>query len=277
MLKKTIKYHIKDNALLLIEKLKLLLYKYHKPILVFTMAKVGSLSIYFSLKKASKKYPVFHIHSLSEKEVNINNKLCFDNGIYPGSKSPVFLINKSIIKKEKPYKIICLFRDPIDRNISAFFDAFELYVGVTPNKFRGEFSDLEKLYYEKLPHEYCINWFERQLYESTGIDVYASDFEKAIKYKLLNNGNNVELLLMNSDIRDNLKEKLISNFCDLPEFKLKNINRSIDKEYSKLFSDFKNQIKFSNEYLQSQYESKYATHFFTKEHICEAVNKWVKK
>ena len=100
-----------------LEKTKLFLFPRKKPILVLTMAKVVSLSVYFSLKKRLFKNAIFHVHSLNEIEIKKGIQLCFQNRVYPGSKTPVFLINKKIINQKRPFKIVCLFRDQLERNI----------------------------------------------------------------------------------------------------------------------------------------------------------------
>jgi len=259
--------------LLGLANIKLSLFPKHNPILVFTMAKVGSLSVYFSLKKWATRESIFHIHSLNEEEVKEGVQLCFENNMYPGSKSPVFLINRKIIKKGKPYKIICLFRDPLERNISAFFDVFELHTGEKITEYTGDMEQLKVLYCEKLKHDFPINWFEKQFFEATNINVYTYDFNKEKGCQIIKKGN-IELLLLNSNIADSLKEELISNFCDLETFTLKNRNVSSTKEYASNYKDFKNNIKFSTAYLNKLYGSKYAQHFFTEKHIKDQIEKW---
>ncbi len=259
--------------MLLLENIKLTMFPKMNPIIIFTMAKVGSLSVYFSLKKRTINQSIFHIHSLNEEEVKKGINLCFENNIYPGSKSPVFLINKKIITKKKPYKIICLFRDPLERNISAFFDVFELNTGKKSTNYYGSFESLKKLYHEKLTHVYPLNWFDRQFFESTNINVYNYDFNKEKGYQLIKN-NNVELLLINSNVDNKIKEALIADFCNLKKFELKNWNVSSEKEYATNYKDFKKSMRFTKEYLNKMYNSNYVQHFFTENHIKNQIDKW---
>lgn len=237
------------------------------------MAKVGSLSVYFSLKNSLPTTPIFHIHTLDEQEVNKGNQFCFDQGIYPGSKSPVFLINSQILLKRRPIKIVCLFRDPIERNISAFFDAFELHTGVKAKEYDGSLEELKQYFYNKLNHKYPLQWFEKQFKEATGIDLYSSEFDTEKGYKILQS-NKVEVLLLNSAISDSKKEELIGNFCNVNVFKLENRNQSHQKEFAALYSRFKSEIRFSEEYLDRLYYSNYAKHFFSKTHIENQLKKW---
>lgn len=256
-----------------LEHIKILVFPKSIPILVFTMAKVGSLSVYFSLKKSTNRQAIFHVHSLNEEEVKEGIQLCFDNKIYPGSKSPVFLINKKIIKKRKPYKIICLFRDPLERNVSAFFEVFELHTGEKSTEFTGDFEKLKQLYYENLNHTFPINWFEKQFFEATDINIFDYNYDKDKGYQIIKK-EPIEVLLINSNVADPIKEKLIMDFCDLKTFTLKNRNISSTKEYAAYYKEFKSNIKFSKEYLNQLYDSNYAKHFFSEKHIEAQKQKW---
>lgn len=272
-MKQFLKYHGIDSLRLLLLRCKLLLFKKNTPIIVFTMAKVGSLSVYFSLKKSLPTTTIFHVHSLNENEIKKGIQLCFDQGIYPGSKSPVSLINSQILSKKKPFKIVCLFRDPLERNISAFFDAFELHTGIKAEEYDGSLEELKQNFYNKLNHKYPLQWFENQFKEATGLDLYSSEFDTEKGYKILQS-NKVEVILLNSAISDSKKEELIGDFCNVNNFKLENRNQSHQKEYASLYSNFKNEIRFSSTYLHQIYSSNYAKHFFSNSHIENQIKKW---
>jgi len=140
------------------------------------------------------------------------------------------LFNSSILSKRIPYKIVCLFRDPIERNISAFFDAFNLHTGLKPQNYTGSLEALKQIFYDKLNHDYPLIWFEKQFKEATGVAIYSTDFNTELDYKIIKK-NNVEILLMNSQIADEKKEDLLIDFFDLKTFTLKNRNLSHKKEF----------------------------------------------
>lgn len=270
-----LKYHIYDRLVLFKKTLQLRFWKKNKPIVVHTMAKVGSLSVYSSLKKQLPKTPLFHTHSLDIDEVQKNIDLCFKNGIYPGSRSPAFLVQNQIISTGRPYKIITLYRDPIERNISAFFDAFKLYVGVKPEDYTGDMKTLEKLFHTHIPYKYPLQWFDEYLLKETRIDVYNFPFDAALGYLTIRD-EPIEILIMNCYLEDNLKEKLISEFSALPNFKLENTNITAERKSGDLYRAFKNYIRFSESYLNAYYNSKYAKHFFTSTQRKKAIEKWLK-
>lgn len=273
-MKSFLRYHIKDRISLVLEKRLLLKNKEHTPILVLTMAKVGSSSVYYSIKKSSK-IPVFHIHGLDEEEVLEGVKSCRENGIYPGRRSPIPLINREIIAKNRPYKIISLFRNPIERNISAFFDVFELRVGIPPDLYKGGIHELEKLYHKHIDHSYVLDWFDIHFFEGTGIDIYKEPFdikEKSKKYTI----DGLEILVLDSAVQDSIKERLIGEFSGIRDFKLTNKNITEQSRASDLYTKFKEHVRFSEAYLNSLLDSKYAVHFFSVEERETLFNKWSK-
>ncbi|MEP0262725.1 putative capsular polysaccharide synthesis family protein [Dokdonia sp.] len=279
MIKPFLKYHIKDRWVLKQQEQQLR-DRTQEPVLVFTMAKVGSSSVYHSLKNQSS-IPCFHIHSLSIEEELQAIKICKEKGVYPGSRSPVFMLHKYLLEKQENYKVISLFRNPIERNLSAFFEAFEIHMGVPTHLFKGSLQDIEAAFYQKLDHSYCKDWFDNHLKDGTGVDVYEHAFlpteqagAKAKGYTIIKDSQ-VDVLVLNSNLDDALKSKLVGDFCDVKDFTIKNVNVTEAKKGAALYAEFKSYIRFSKSYLDDQLESKYMNHFFTKEEKEALYEKWL--
>ena len=268
-----LKYHIKDRWELL-RQTRNLRGASEVPILVFTMAKVGSLSVYNALKNYGSS-PVFHIHSLDAEAERKHIAYCFEKGVYPGSRTPVFLIQDEILKPEKPYKVISLFRDPIERNLSAFFDAFHIHVGMAPQDYSGSMQELEAIFHESLNHHYAIGWYGKQFAEGTGIDVYEHPFDTAEGHmKIITD--QVEVLLLKSTLEDSVKEELIGAFAGLDSFRLSNVNVTAQSKSGELYRRFLDHMRFSEAYVNTQLNSRYAQHFFTPEERTQSKEKWAK-
>lgn len=244
------------------------------PVLIFTMAKVGSLSVYHSLKKAGIS-SIFHIHTLNEQEVEKGVKQCLDTGIYPGSRSPVFLLNKAMRDCTSKVKVVSIFRNPVERNISAFFDAFNLHMGVAPEQYNGSLERIEKTFHKKLQHNYAIDWYDTHFKEALDLDVYQYPFDMQKQYALLTN-DSFDVLLMDSRLHDSKKEELIQDFCAVPNFQLQNVNVTSQAKHANLYADFKEYIRFRESYLNHQLDSKYASHFFTQEDRQALKKKWIR-
>ncbi len=245
-----------------------------KPILVFTMGKVGSLSIYYSLKY-NWRVPVFHIHSLNQAEQNFYDEECFRRGVLPGSRSAISMINQQILKKNRPYKIITLVRNPIERNISAFFEAFEYYLGVKAEKYLGSMSDLEKMFHKLLPHNYVSNWFEDYFFQQTGINMYDFKYDKTQKYQFITT-KNTEVLVLDVNLDDSLKEQLVANFIDKKRKRINRINvRELTAE-ANLYIAFKRNIKFDKNYLSNLLETQYFNHYYSEKSKLDTLKRWQK-
>ena len=273
MIKPFLKYHIKDRWVLWQQERQLKAQK-KDPVLIFTMAKVGSSSVYHSLKHQSD-IPCFHIHSLDKKEEARAKAICKEKGVYPGSRSPVFILHEKLLEKQRPYKVISLFRNPIERNLSAFFEAFEIYMGIPAHLFKGTLQEIEEVFYEKLDHSYCQDWFDHHLKEGIGVDVYASAFAKAKGYTILK-GDQTDVLILKSNLDDALKASLVGTFCGIENFTIKNVNVTDAKKEAQLYTDFKSHIRFPKSYLDSQLESKYMNHFFTEAEKEKLYEKWLR-
>jgi len=272
-MKRFLKYHIKDR-IVLTQQARTLKFSREVPILVFTMAKVGSLSVYQSLKMCSTA-PVFHIHTLDETEIVNGIQKCYAHGVFPDSRSPVSLLNKSVIQKGRPFKVISLFRNPIERNISAFFDAFEIHMGMSASRYQGNIQTLEDAFYTKVNQQYAIHWYDRHFKNGIGVDVFDIPFDTQKKYKILKN-DQCEILLMDSRLTDENKETVIADFCNLKTFELKNVNVTAQLKHAGLYKRFKSHIRFRESYLSEQLDSRYFNHFFSGDDKQKLIEIWKK-
>lgn len=216
------------------------------------MGKVASSSIFSSL---TKQYSgaVGHAHHIGD-----------DNWM------SVELYQWSL--DNNPLKIITLIREPIGRNVSAFFQLFEGHTGTSFDKSTLTTDELKELFLDNLDHDRPISWFDKNIKKHFGIDVYSKPFpeQKFITFKK----NNVSLLLLRFDLEDSTKESLIRDFLDFPEFKIKRANLSSKKDYFHTYKDFQKNVKLPESYLDKMCDSTYFKHFFPKEEIEQVRSRW---
>lgn len=244
-------------------------------VLVYQMGKVASSSIYYSLKESDNI--VYHVHRLSEKHIRELHKTQLEKTGLVESKAVdergVRLNNMFIKSNKRPIHIISLVRNPIDRNMSAFFQNKEYYTK------KHDYSDTEKLtnlFYQLYDHDTPLNWFDREFKDCLNVDIYDSSFPKDKKYKLLKS-NNYNILLMRVDLEDSIKENIISAFLGISNFKLKNKNVGIQKTYNEEYKDFKRKINLSDSYMNKMLNSKFTNYFYTNSEISEIRSKWLEK
>lgn len=225
------------------------------PVLIYQMGKVGSTSIQQSL---SEQYAgvVSHAHSF-----------------LPEHRDPeIRRLYQWAIVEEKPLKVISLTREPISRNISAFFQNFEKDTGMPYADAEFSIEHLKEAFLANHMHETPLKWFDRHISSNFGIDVFSVPFPK--------NGvstychKNIELLLMRLEISDAEKTTAINNFLKMYGFQLHHHNLGEKKEYSATYKVFRDTIKLPSDYIDRMCESKYFNHFYSQEVIDTARTRW---
>ena len=241
--------------------------------LVYTLGKVGSQTIYITLREKILESDVFHLHFVSDSWFNNPNKIL--------SKKPeaIKIAQKvrSIVSSNKKIKIISLVRDPIAKTISQIFQ--------TPEAFG--FTEIELL--NMKPKDIChvlthqakshfhhpSQWFEQEFLDFTGLDIYRTPFEYSCR-KQTDKFNMFEfLILRNEDLQ--FEEQIINSlqkFIGKPIDNLIVGNKTNDKITGDIYKKVKNQISFNNDFLNEIYSSKYCQHFYSKIEIEEFKKRW---
>ncbi|BAG03115.1 putative capsular polysaccharide synthesis family protein [Microcystis aeruginosa] len=217
-------------------KLRFRLYATNQtPIIIYQMGKVGSSSVMKSLKKKAI-LPLFHVHFLLK---NADNRSFYNPNVYEILSVKLeremllrqgkFLYNK-IIAPKKQVKIISLTREPIGRNVAAFFQNFERETGKKYEQSNFTPQELRDIFINFFPHSTPLDWFDNYFKPFLGIDVYEYPFPKEQGYLRINK-DNVDLLILKLETSDSVKEKAIAEFLGLKEFKLVRTNVGEDKNY----------------------------------------------
>jgi len=225
------------------------------PIFVFQMGKVGSSSIYKSLLA---QYPglVAHAHIFSADH-----------------KSPrVRRLYFWAIKGGRPLKIISLTREPMARNVSAFFQMFERDTGIPYAKANFTLAELKTLFLSNYKHEIPLEWFDKNILANFGIDVYATPFPQDGSCTF--SRNKIELLVMRSEINDDEKVRAVNRFLGSNGFQLRNTNIGEKKAYAATYMSFASNVKLPPDYVERMCESKYFNHFYSKAEIDMARRRW---
>ncbi|MGF1582488.1 MAG: putative capsular polysaccharide synthesis family protein [Gemmataceae bacterium] len=225
------------------------------PSLVFTMGKVGSMSVWTSLQKT---YPgvVIHTHGFSHRHHDQKVRRLFH----------------LFREREISLKVISLTRDPIGRNVASFFHNFERDMGLPCLEQYFSLGTLRSLFLQNYRHEIPLQWFDNQLGHSLGIDVYAEPFPECGHAQYT--GERVELLVMRSDLPDTEKTGLIKQFLGIDGFSLVNTNIAAEKNYAETYRRFKELVTFPESYVRMMCDSKYFNHFYSQGEIEAIRKKW---
>ena len=224
------------------------------PVLIYQMGKVGSSSVYHSLKRI---YPgvVVHAHELSSSH----------------GKWDISKLYKYIKKKNGNVKVISAVREPVSRNVSMFFHKYKQYM-------HEEYSDnydldvLKENFLQNFDHDYPLTWMKENIERNLGINVYDHPFPEEGIQRIKNK--NIDFLIFKHDISDDLKQEEIRKFLELDTFVLVNNNIGDQKYYAKAYKEFKKKVKFPEEYLNRLLQSEFFNHFYNDEKRNSIIEKW---
>ena len=240
-------------------------------IIVYTMGKVGSTTIYKTLKKYSPKAIVFHVHFLSDKYINETDPKRYN---YRSNKKLAENIRNTIKAFPKNrIKIISLTRDPVSRDISNIFE--------NPINFIGDKSledmDVNELIHcynsKENKHSYTLNWFDNEFKAYTGVDVYTLPFDKQKGFSIYNT-NGFEILLIKMESLNTIGVEALGAFMGYKIPNLEIENTIEEKPSYNLQKQFKNLYQPDQLTVKKICDSKLVNHFYTKEEAKSAMNKW---
>lgn len=279
---KTSQYKIESQSILHITDMNIQLAYQKFPVLIYQPAKVGSTSLYNSLKEIG--IGCFHFHTFYTPLNHFKKEY--------REMSNMFL--KTVKEKEK-VKIIALVRDPIARDISAFFHTldrpFFYYQKSKDNDFINKCCKaIEKAFVNdglgklqdnvwNIPYienklGYEFNWFNRNIKRDFNIDIYSYPFDTIQGYTIIKE-NNIDILLLQLEKLQSLNH-VIENFLNITNFTLKNYNLGKDKIYQFAYKELLNKIKIPEKILNFYYDNnKGMQHFYSLEDIKHLKQKWL--
>jgi hypothetical protein len=243
------------------------------PIIIFQVSKVGSSSIHRSLQLAG--FSPFHHHTLSPEAIRQGMQIIDPNDrrYHLRLRTGLWLYHH-VIESGRPVKIITMTRDPIATMVSAYFQTLDRHTGIrnaheqfTMEELRQRFSD------QYVDNTIWHDWYDREFKLATGIDIYAYPFDPVVGYGRIQE-RHYDVLLLRLETPDEVKEKAIAEFLDLPAFKLDRTNVAQDKSYADAYREFKQKVKIPKKILDLNYESKHTRYFYTPEEITRFRARW---
>ena len=271
--------------------------KRQSPILIYQIGKVGSSTIRKSLDQLNLNRPIYHVHFLTKDLVDQTED----------KRKPYFRTEKhslltrpwlyQFLRKKiesnlqnKRWKIISLTRDPIARNISAFFENLEITVLNSGDKFQirsdiwniapriikhDNIQELIMLFFDKFYHFDAMEFFDREIKGVFGIDVYSNEFPTTQGYNMYANAV-ADLLILRMENLNQCAAEALDCFLGIKGLQLSNQNITSQKHYASLYRQFKKTIVLPAEYVNQMYGSKYMSHFYRDEEIDRFRKHWVR-
>lgn len=263
------------------------------PILDFQMGKVGSSSVFASLKSLKLDRPLYHIHNLNRAELEQQEALAKktyrtrSHNIIWQSQYLNQLIDQGQISPDNKWDVICLVRDPMARNLSWFFQWLE----VNQNKDQFQIKSLADKWDFELnctlddslslaPHFYRhlpdnpFDFFTEELQDAFGTDLLQQGFDQQKGYQVYDD-KLIRLLVIRLEDLNDCYPQAIKEFLGY-DLQLINDNISSNKEYYELYKAFKKAFVPEQSYLDRMYEHPYVKLFYSEEEISRFKQKWSK-
>ena len=260
------------------------------PLIIYQMGKVGSSTLVRSFRESGVDMDIFQIHFLTSEWIDIvddqyknaskvHNKFILDEH-WLASK---FLNQKLAENKNARWKVISLVRDPIARNISTFFQAFDVYFPEDAKKFSSDNADLAgqsdeliDIFLNKFKeHEVPLNWYDIHIKPIFNIDIFATEFPISKGFQILK-GENIDMLILRLEDLNTTASEAVDKFLGIKGFTIASANISKDKGYADAYSIFKDQINLPQKYIDNMYSSRFMNHFYSGEEIEKLRAKWTK-
>ncbi len=232
-------------------------------VLVHSMGKVGSYSVYRTLK-SMRRFRVLHTHHLQQQTMRALAT--------PGRRPPGHITDSveflGLCRPEDRVKMIVNVREPMGRNVSAFFenlDRFDISADAD--------QDIERVvdtFVQQYPHHVPEQWFDVHLKQPLGIDVLDERISETRSFEQ----GQFEVLLLRTEDPDEAWQADIRRFLEAPDFLLGRMNVGSDKTYAELYSRFKEAFRPGADMLDQLYEVDYVRAFYTADERAELRSRW---
>ena len=244
------------------------------PVLIYTMGRVSSGSTSIALMKAGFDNR-FHVHTMNEDWREWTNSPNPQRGMTKQQEERYHFDRKvraDIIDTGKEALIISLVREPLTRNMSAFFMNQVDKKKVTDT----DPDDLVRKFKKRYAHYVPLQWYQREFNTVLDVDVFANPFDKKLGYQLLERGP-YKILLLRTELTNEAKGEALSEFLGRPiemEVARKKSQYELSDEALDTYREFKKHAKVRPEFLDWIYSSKYARHFMSKREMREMRERW---
>ncbi|HZQ08710.1 MAG TPA: putative capsular polysaccharide synthesis family protein [Anaerolineae bacterium] len=248
------------------------------PIVIYQMGKVGSTALQHSLTSLGLDVPIYQMHALNRlEEAEAWARTVPDPAADLALIRRARYVRRAIDSKRwKQVRMITLVRAPGPQLLSAFFQRItwqlpkmrEYYQHdeLTPQEVADYFA---RYFHPPFPGE----WFDVQLREPFGIDVYASEFPKAQGYQYYER-DTIQLVVLRLEDLSRCGATVMREFLGIPDFRMSSANVGVEKQYGELYREVQKVLRLSPERANELNSLKYAQHFYTPQELEASVARW---
>jgi hypothetical protein len=226
-------------------------------VFIYTPIKVGSTTLVSSIRiSAIEHFVVLHLHD--EACLNVLT------GIKDITINELILYNSMLGKK---IYVIDVYRSPIERKISTFFELIEFHFNNSEEEINNYSIEKVKNRFNNLFLHIANEDYTKDKYEISVPESF--DFEKKYLYIQKNNIHYIKLRLKDSHLWGNILSKLLGK-----EIMIINDYESSQKKISNLYSNFKNTYKIPNNLLEEIKSDTNLNYYYDQDEREKYINEW---
>ncbi len=238
------------------------------PIIVAQMGKVASTSVSRALEALGA--PVFQVHHLDRAFLDEVAARLKADGQDQDHIRQSYRVLSDVVEPKKPARIVSLVRDPIARNISAFFQNKDLLA-----KSVEDVDALIVKFLDTYSHDIPLQYFDLHIRPVFGVDVYETVFDHERKRLIAADGR-YSVLVLRAEDPDEAKQAGLREFIARDDISLGRVNVGANKKYSGQYSEFLDRIRLPESYIDRMLSSKMARHFYTGDELEGFAKRWRK-
>lgn len=255
-------------------------------ILVHETTQAGSGPLLRALENTFPRANVYHTHYLNPDTIRGHHaqftalfRQTGQAGVHHEFMAARTLASRLRAGVRSPWKIITLVRDPMARTISAFFRHFRLNHPGFEKGYEADPAHLDRLIQLFLAddeHErgVTLEWFDREVRDVFGIDVFRRPFPKDAGYDTYGSDTCAMLVLRTEDL-DRVGARAIGSFLGIVELRIESENQPARAGYAAAYAEFVERIRMPTAYLDAMYGSRLARHFYSDAEIEAFRSRWV--
>lgn len=246
-----------------------------RPCLVYQMSKVGSTSVYESLRNAGAS--PLHVHSIAGFHGYSTSDYLRDHGVAP---TIDFYVGKLLY----PYlrwtshrvKVISLVRDPIARYLSMLFHWNEHSAGssdvVTSDVEESRCALREKLSRPSTLEEGMFTWFDREIKTTLHVDVMNEPFDRELGAGVFK-GPRADVLVVKLECLSDLLSTVVSDFVGAP---LEEVQANVGRRRARGddYEHVKRTLQLPEDVVHRIYDHHWVRHFYSDAEISTLKRKW---
>lgn len=246
---------------------------------VYQMGKVGSSSVYRSLRCSVPDLPRFHVHFLEKPKIDRLEQGMREKGLPVAWHLEEGRFLADLLREGDPaikWLVIAPTREPGARNLSAFFQNIEhFFPDFAERRARGTLTvdELIDTFLTRYHQDTPLTWFDRELKTHFGIDAYETPFAHE-EGRLIVRTERVDVLVIRLEDFKTRLQPALAEFLGTKDIVTPPANVSEEKEYADLYSEVRRRIVFPPELLDHLYESRYARHFYTDQERTRFRARW---